>query len=132
MFTRDTQLLMDPKQLKVSLTKPNQYYNQMRHARKIIINHTKMHIQHRNQMAKRRYDMNRPDPIYNINDLVLIRVINKTSKFQEKYEGPYRVIKKIGPATVIVKIEDPDDDMNSQYTKRVTTTDMKHISIGGD
>ena len=60
-------------------------------------------------------------------DLVLIRVINKSSKFQEKYEGPYRIIAQKGPSTFIVQVEDPDSDHNPNYTKQVTTSDMKPI-----
>lgn len=127
MFTRENQLLMDPKQLKVSLMKPNQYYDKVKHARKLIIDQVKQRIQQCSKSAKKRYDLNRPDPIYQKNDLVLIRVVNKKSKWQEKFEGPYRVIDQIGPATFIVRIENPDNDMNPQYTKQVTTADMKHV-----
>ncbi|CAF5143486.1 unnamed protein product, partial [Rotaria sp. Silwood1] len=73
--------------------------------------------------------INRPDPKYIKGDLVLVRVINRTSKFQEKYEGSYRVIDQKGPSTFIVKLEDPDSDHNPNCTKQVTTSDMKHIFI---
>ncbi|CAF0935107.1 unnamed protein product [Rotaria sordida] len=46
-------------------------------------------------------------------DLVLIRVVNRTSKFQEKYVGPYRIIDQKDPSTFVVKIEDRDGDENS-------------------
>ena len=127
MFTRDNQALMDPKQLKVSLMKPSQYYEKVKQSRKLIINHAKLHIQHQNKLSKIRYDQNRPDPKYDIGDLVLVRVINKTSKLREKYEGPYRVIDRKGPSTFIVKIEDPDEEENPNYTKQVTTSDMKPV-----
>ncbi len=52
---------------------------------------------------------------------------NKSSKLQEKYEGPYRIIAQKGPSTFIVKIEDPDGDFNPTYTKQVTTSDMKQV-----
>ena len=76
MFTRDNQALMDPKQLKVSLMKPSQYYEKVKQSRKLIINHAKLNIQHRNKLSKIRYDQNRPDPKYDIGDLVLVRAIN--------------------------------------------------------
>ncbi|CAF1442744.1 unnamed protein product [Rotaria sordida] len=132
MFTRENQLLMDPKQLKVSLMKPNQYYDKVKHSRELIINHVRLNIQRQNRSAKSRYDQNRPDPKYNIGDLVLVRAINRTSKFQEKYEGPYRVIAQKGPSTFIVKIEDPDSDEDQNYTKQVTTADLKHVRVYED
>ncbi|CAF4532781.1 unnamed protein product [Rotaria sp. Silwood1] len=97
MFGRENLLLMDPKQMKVSLSKPNQYYEKAKRVRKILIDHAKLNIRHQSELAKIRYDRNRPDPIYHINDLVLIRVINKVSKLQEKYEGPYRIIDQKDP-----------------------------------
>ena len=123
---------MDPQQMKISLSKPNQYYEKMKQARKVIIDHAKWNIQYQSKLAKIRYDRNRPDPVYHINDLVLVRVVNKTSKLQEKYEGPYRIIDQKGPSTFIVKIEDPDSDYNSNYTKQVTTSDMKPVFIRED
>ncbi|CAF3617385.1 unnamed protein product [Rotaria socialis] len=127
MFTRENQLIMDPKQVKISLMKPNEYCEKAKQSRVLILNHVKLNIKHQHQLAKTRYDKNRPDPKYVKGDLVLVRVINRTSKFQEKFEGPYRVINQIGPATFIVKIENPDSDENTNYTKQVTTADMKHI-----
>ncbi|CAF3612366.1 unnamed protein product [Rotaria sp. Silwood1] len=38
MFGRENLLLMDPQQMKVSLSKPNQYYEKVKRARKIINN----------------------------------------------------------------------------------------------
>ncbi|CAF4247827.1 unnamed protein product [Rotaria magnacalcarata] len=129
MFTRESQLLMDPKQLKVSLMKPNEYYDKVKKSRKLIIDYAQSTIQHQRILAKKRFDTNRPDPQYRTNDLILIRVINRTSKFQEKYEGPYRILDQKGPSTFIVKLEDPDNEDNPSYTKQVTTADMKHILV---
>ncbi|CAF4090667.1 unnamed protein product [Adineta steineri] len=129
MFGRENMLLMDPKQLKISLSKPNLYYEKMKQSRKIIIDYSRMNIQNRMKQAKSRYDQNRPDPTYNINDLVLLRVINRASKLQEKFEGPYRIIDKKGPSTFIVQIEDPNGEENPNYIKQVTVSDMKHVWI---
>ncbi|CAF1688895.1 unnamed protein product, partial [Didymodactylos carnosus] len=41
-------------------------------------------------LAKLRFDTNRPDPQYEIGDLVLIKVLDKSSKLKEQFEGPYR------------------------------------------
>jgi hypothetical protein len=132
MFGREKQLIMDPKQLKVTLSKPNQYYEKVKQSRRMIIDHAKLNIRHQKELSKTRYDRNRTDPKHNINDLVLVRVVNKSSKLQEKYEGPYRIIEQKGPSTFIVKIEDPDGGENQNYIKQVTTSDMKSIFIRDD
>ncbi|CAF3848525.1 unnamed protein product [Rotaria magnacalcarata] len=125
MFTRENQLIMDPKKMKISLMKPNEYYEKAKQSRVLFFNHVKLNIKH--QLVKTRHDKNRPDPKYVKGDLVLVRVIIRTSKFQEKFEGPYRITNQIGSVTFIVKIENLDNDENTNYTKQVTTADMKHI-----
>ncbi|CAF1638547.1 unnamed protein product, partial [Didymodactylos carnosus] len=67
-------------------------------------------------LAKQRFDKNRPDPQYEIGELVLIKVLDKSSKFQEQFEGPYRITEQKGPATFVVKIEDPEQDDNNLYS----------------
>jgi transposase InsO family protein len=62
MFGRENLLLMDPKQMKVSLSKPNEYYEKVKQSRKFIIDYAKVNIEHRNKLAKLRYNKNRPDP----------------------------------------------------------------------
>ncbi|CAF0845531.1 unnamed protein product [Adineta steineri] len=52
---------------------------------------------------KERYDRNRTDPTYEINDLVLAKTLNFRSKFDLRYEGPYRIIKKITSKTFIIQ-----------------------------
>lgn len=127
MFGRKNQDLMGPKQLKVSLSKPSKYYEKFKRSRRLLLNCAKSNIQYHSQMAKIRYDQNRPDPQYNINDLVWVRVHRDPSKLEEKYEGPYRIIDKKGPATFIVQIENPEEDVNPQYTRQVTTADIKMV-----
>ena len=109
--------------------KPNEYYDKVKKSRKLIIDYAQSTIQHQRTLSKKRFDTNRPDPQYRKGDLVLIRVINRTSKFQEKYEGSYRILDQKGPSTYIVKLEDPDNEDNPSYTKQVTTADMKHTLV---
>lgn len=127
MFGRRNQDLMDPKQFKVVLSKPNDYFQRVKRSRKILLDHAKSNIQYHSQLAKCRYDENRPDPQYDINDLVWVRIHGGTSKLEEKYEGPYRIIERKGPATFIVQIENPEEDFNPNYTRQVTTSDIKMI-----
>jgi len=48
--------------MKISLSKPNQYYEKMKQARKVIIDHVKWNIQYQSEVAKIRYDRHRLDP----------------------------------------------------------------------
>ncbi|CAF3652818.1 unnamed protein product [Rotaria sp. Silwood1] len=109
--------------------KPNQYYDKVKQTRKLILNHVELNTEHQTKSAKSLYDKNRSDPKYIKDDLVLLRVINRKSKFQNKYEGPYQNIDQKGPSTFIVKLEDSDNDHNPNYTKQVITSDTKHIFI---
>ncbi|CAF5026149.1 unnamed protein product, partial [Rotaria sp. Silwood1] len=52
---------------------------------------------------KQRYDTNRSDPSYNVGDLVLVKTLNIHSKFNVRYEGPFRIIQTITPKTFIVQ-----------------------------
>ncbi|CAM4981831.1 unnamed protein product [Rotaria socialis] len=52
---------------------------------------------------KQRYDTNRSDPAYDIGDLVLCKTNNTRYKFDIRYEGPYRIIKKLTPKTFIIQ-----------------------------
>lgn len=54
------------------------------------------------QRYKERYDRNRTNPKYKINDLVLIKSLNRHHKFDIKYEGPFQIKQQIGKKTFIV------------------------------
>ena len=127
MFGRESQLFVEPKQLKISLSKPSEYYDKFKRSRSMIIQHAKANIQYQTQLAKRRFDRNRPDPRHQVNDLVLVRANHSTTKLQEKYEGPYRIIEQKGPSTFIVRIESAEEDVNPEYTRQVTTADIKAV-----
>ena len=40
---------------------------------------------------------------FNINDLVLVKTLNSRSKFDTRYEGPFRIIKQVTPKTFVVQ-----------------------------
>ena len=53
--------------------------------------------------SKSRYDMNRSNPSYQVNDLVLLRNLNRRYKFDVRFEGPYRVLRLTGPKTYVLQ-----------------------------
>ncbi|CAF4639140.1 unnamed protein product, partial [Didymodactylos carnosus] len=119
MFGREPQPLMERKQLKIQLSKPNEYWDVIRRSRLLFQQVATANAQHKNSLAKLRFDTNRSDPQYEIGDLVLIKVLDKSSKLEEQFEGPYRITEQKGPATFVVKLEDPEEDDNPNFTKQV-------------
>jgi hypothetical protein len=55
------------------------------------------------QQYKQRYDQNRTDPSYNIGELVLIKTLSPRSKFDVRYEGPFRIVQQIASKTFIAQ-----------------------------
>ncbi|CAF4868240.1 unnamed protein product, partial [Rotaria magnacalcarata] len=78
----------------------------------------KLNIINYQQKYKQRYDTNRPDPSYNIGDIVLVKTLNHRSKFDIRYEGPFRIIKKMTSKTFVVQ------HIKKQTLQRQVTTDV--------
>ncbi|CAF4754043.1 unnamed protein product, partial [Rotaria sp. Silwood2] len=55
------------------------------------------------QRYKQRYDIHRSNPSYNVGDPVLVKTLNIRYKFDIRYEGPFRIVKKITEKTFIVQ-----------------------------
>lgn len=53
--------------------------------------------------SKTRYDTHRMNPVFNVNDLVLIRNIHRRYKFDVRFEGPYRITQRMNPKTYLVQ-----------------------------
>jgi len=63
----------------------------------------KEHILKQQARYKLRYDNNRSNPSYNIGDLVLVKTLHPRSKFDIRYEGPFRIIDQLTPKTFLVQ-----------------------------
>ena len=46
---------------------------------------------------------NRSNPVYQINDIILVKTIHPRRKFDIRHEGPYRVIQRLGDKTYLVQ-----------------------------
>ncbi|CAF1038230.1 unnamed protein product [Rotaria magnacalcarata] len=75
-----------------------------------IIKHHEQYRQH--------YNRNRSNPLDNIGDLVLVKTLNIRYKFDLRYEGSYRIIKKITDKTFIIQ------HVKKPTSYRQVTTDM--------
>ena len=63
----------------------------------------KQNITSNQERYKQRYNTNRSNPSYQINDLVLVKTLNTRHKFDIRYEGPFKIIKEITPKTFIIQ-----------------------------
>ncbi|KAK7605113.1 hypothetical protein V9T40_006971 [Parthenolecanium corni] len=55
---------------------------------------------------KQYYDKNKLPSIFHPNSLVLVRQAKNLSQTKTKFDGPYRVVEKLGNLTYLIKIED--------------------------
>ena len=53
--------------------------------------------------SKVRYDEHRSDPSYQANDIMLIRNLRRRYKFDVRFEGPYRVVRRTDHKTYVVQ-----------------------------
>ncbi|CAF4647511.1 unnamed protein product, partial [Rotaria magnacalcarata] len=72
------------------------------------------------QQSKQRFDKNRKDPQYEINDLVFYKVPGHRPKLEERFSGPYTIINKQHPSYTI-------KNNHSLTSKRVHVSDLKLV-----
>jgi transposase InsO family protein len=109
-------LPFDQQQPMVTLPQDPEYVGKLKQYLSSLTEHAKTNILLQQKKYKERYDRYRTNPVYKINDLVLIQALNRRSKFDIRYEGPYRIIQQLGPKTYIVK-----HVKNSTLVRQVTT-----------
>ena len=85
-------LIQDPEHVK----KLNQYLS-------LLVQDARKNIIQQQRKYKERYNRQRTDPTYKVNDLVLIKTINRRNKFDSRYEGPFRIVEQVGKKTFIAK-----------------------------
>ena len=115
MYGRSPVLPFDTQNSVVSLPQPSEYMSNVHqyksHLMKIVM-HNIVDTQHR---YKSQFDINRANPTYGIDDLVLLKNIRRRHKFDVRYEGPFRIINRLASKTYIVQhVKLPD------YIRQVT------------
>jgi transposase InsO family protein len=121
LYGRDPVLPFDKPQPMIQFGRSDDYYNQFRKYRSIIIQQVQKNIQQQQQLSKQRYDQHRQNIHYELGQLVLARPVVRNDKMQEIFEGPYRVISVLGPVTYEIQLE------HSNYVRRVHVNIMKPI-----
>ena len=122
-FGHDPRLPTDEPPTSFIFNKPQDYYQQLKKNLLIIQRQTRDNVNSRQQRYKNRYDKQRADPHYEINDLVLIKVYGTRTKLDPKYSITSKVIiKKQHP---IYWVRDEETKVES----RVHVNDIRPIFI---
>ncbi|CAF4193297.1 unnamed protein product [Rotaria magnacalcarata] len=103
MYGRSPLLPFDYHNGMVSLPSETTYVHELNKYLSMITNNARHHILNQQTKYKIRYDSNRSNPDYKIGDIVLIKNIHTRHKFDIRYEGPYRIIRKLASKTYIVQ-----------------------------
>ena len=103
MYGRPPVLPFDQRQPIVTLTDDSKHIEKLKQHLSNLTDTARNNIINQQHKYKERYDRHRRNPSYNINDLVLVKVLNQRNKFDIRYEGPYRIVQQIGTKTFLVK-----------------------------
>ena len=122
-FGREPRLPTDEPATSFIFNKPNDYYEQLKKNLLIIQRHARDNIIRRQQQYKKNYDKQRPNPHYEINDPVLIKIHGTKTKLDPKYSITPKVIIKSQHPTYWVK------DEETQVESRVHVNDIRPIYV---
>ena len=103
MYGRDPVLPFDYQDENVNLDHDPEHSKKLNEYLSKLNEQAKRNIISNQQQYKQRYDTNRSNPTYQINDLVLVKTLNTRHKFDIRYEGPFKIIKEITPKTFIIQ-----------------------------
>ena len=103
MYGRSPVLPFDHQDPNVTLSYDPEHAKKLNQFLSNLNEQAKLHIIKNQERYKQRYDINRSDPIYNVDDLVLVKTHNIRCKFDIRYEGPFRITKKLTPKAFIVQ-----------------------------
>jgi transposase InsO family protein len=103
MYGRKPVLPFDHQDKNVTLEYDPEHMKRLNQYLSTLEEQAKQNIRINQEQYKERYDRNRSDPTHNIGDLVLVKVLNIRSKFDTRYEGPFRILKQITPKTFVVQ-----------------------------
>ncbi|CAF1352723.1 unnamed protein product [Rotaria sordida] len=91
-FGRESCLPTDEPSSSLTFNKPTDYYVQLENNLLIIQQHARDNIIHQQRQYKINYDKQRPDPYYEINDPVLIKIHGIKKKLEQKYSITPKII----------------------------------------
>lgn len=103
MYGRSAVLPFDPQDDIVNITHDSEHTRKLHEFLSSINTLAKDHILKQQARYKLRYDNNRSNPSYAVGDLVLVKTLHPRSKFDIRYEDPFRIIDQITPKTFMVQ-----------------------------
>jgi transposase InsO family protein len=103
MYGRKPVLPFDHQDTNVTLDYDTEHTKKLNQYLSTLSEQAKQNIKINQKQYKERYDRNRSDPTYKIGDLVLVKTLNTRSKFDIRYEGPFRIVKEITQKTFAVQ-----------------------------
>ena len=103
MYGRSPILPFDFQEDNVNISYDNEHVKKLNQFLTKLNEEAKINIIKNQERYKQHYDTNRSDPSYNTGDLVLVKTLNMRSKFNIRYEGPFRIIEKLAQKTYIVQ-----------------------------
>jgi hypothetical protein len=103
MYGRSPVFPSDPQHQLVSLPHDPHYSKKLSEHISNLTDITKRNITITQQRYKSRFDTNRYNPVYKINEIVLIKTVHPRHKFDIRHEGPYRIIQRLGDKTYLVE-----------------------------
>jgi hypothetical protein len=115
-FGRKFRSPFDPTSSTVKLPRADDFYQYLQRSRKRMVEAACENIRQQQHLSKQRYDTNRKDIVYNIGDLVYVKVCTNRHKLDERYLGPFQIIQQHGDQNYVV---------GQQGTLR---TDRYHVS----
>ncbi|CAF1524064.1 unnamed protein product [Adineta ricciae] len=123
LFGREPRLPTDQPASTFTFRKPNDYYEQLKKNMKIIHRNARENMINKQKQYKSRYDTQRNDPHYSLNDRVLIRKHGLKNKLDAKYSAtPQIVIREDHPVYIV-------QDESTQVETRVHVNDIRPICI---
>jgi transposase InsO family protein len=118
MHGRQATLPFDQQHAIISLTQDPEYSIKLKNYLEKLTEEARKNVIKNQQQYKAHYDLHRQDLPVNVNDLVLVKTRNIRSKFDLRYEGPFRIIKQLGRKTFIV-----------QHVKKTTLTKQVTMDV---
>ncbi|CAF1375006.1 unnamed protein product [Rotaria sordida] len=103
MYGRTPILPLDYQENDVTISHDSEHEKKLNQFLTKLNKQARINIIKNQERYKQRYGTNRSDPSYNVGDLILVKTLNIHSKFNARYEGPFRIIENLIPKTFIVQ-----------------------------
>ncbi|CAM4954622.1 unnamed protein product [Rotaria socialis] len=102
-YGRKPILPFDQQQPLVTLSQDPEHKTKLNQHLSVLTEQPKATILEQQRKYREHYDRYRTNPIYKINDIILVKTLNKRNKFDIIYEGPFKITQQLGKTKFIVE-----------------------------